>query len=59
MIKACQRQVRVAARGVFALDFGAVLGLAAARQLDVGLLAEVLPDIEPLVVAHYAPDEED
>lgn len=41
------------------LDFGAVLALGQAQGADVELLAEVLPEIEPLVLAAFQPDDED
>lgn len=57
---ACQRQVRVAPGGVYALDFGAILAFAAARGAGSPLLADALAEIEPLVLNHYrTTDEED
>ena len=35
----------------FALDFGAVMQVGAARGVDIGLLAEVLPEAERAIVA--------
>lgn len=40
--------------GVYALDFGAVLMLASAMGGLNPLLAEVLPEIEPIIVNAYA-----
>lgn len=44
---------------VFGLDFGAVMAVAAARGAPIDLLADILPDVEPAVVAHYQPQGED
>lgn len=41
---------------VYALDFGAVLLLAAAMDALNPLLVEALPEIEPIVVRAYARD---
>jgi len=43
--------------GVYALDFGAVLTFAQVLGAASPLLAETLPEIEPLVVAHYRPED--
>lgn len=48
--------MRAAAGGVYALDFGAVLLLAAAMDALNPLLVEALPEIEPIVVRAYARD---
>jgi hypothetical protein len=44
--------------GVYALDLGAILLLAEAMGALTPLLVEILPEIEPIVVAAYraAPD---
>lgn len=39
--------------GVYALDFGAILALAAAMDAANPLLIELLPEIEPIVVQAY------
>lgn len=56
MIRRSSGQVRAAAGGVYALDFGAVLMLADAMGALNPLLAEALPEIEPIVVRAYARD---
>ena len=40
--------------GVYAMDFGAVLMLASAMGALNPLLADVLPEIEPIIVNAYA-----
>jgi hypothetical protein len=42
--------------GPFALDFGSVFQFAAPLGADLALLAELLPDIEPLILNHYRPE---
>ncbi len=37
--------------GAYALDFGAVMAVAAARGVDAGLLADLLPDVETILIA--------
>lgn len=44
--------------GVYALDFGAILLLADAMGALSPLLVDVLPEIEPIVVAAYRRDTE-
>jgi hypothetical protein len=53
-IRRAAGQVRAAAGGVYALDFGAVLMLASAMGALNPLLVEALPEIEPIVVRAYA-----
>ncbi|HXF88139.1 MAG TPA: hypothetical protein VNK48_07300 [Xanthobacteraceae bacterium] len=53
-IRRAAGQVRVAAGGVYALDFGAMLLLAEAMGALNPLLVEALPEIEPIVVRAYA-----
>jgi hypothetical protein len=53
-IRRCSGQVRAAAGGVYALDFGAVLMLAHAMGALNPLLVEVLAEIEPIVVRAYS-----
>jgi len=43
-------QLRLAAFGVAGLDMGAALALGRARGVPEGLLADLLPEIEPIVV---------
>lgn len=58
MLAGCERQVRAGLSNVYGMDFPAVLALAEARGLrDRSLIAELLPDVERLVVAHYQPGE--
>lgn len=40
------------------LDFGAIIAVAAAQGVDVELLAECLPIIEPIVLVAHQADEE-
>lgn len=42
--------------GVYAIDFGAVLALAEAMDVASPLLADILPEIEPIIVAAYGRD---
>ena len=42
--------------GVYAIDFGAVFALAEAMDAASPLLADILPEIEPIVVAAYGRD---
>lgn len=58
MIRRSSGQVRAAAGGVYALDFGAVLLLAAAMDALNPLLVEALPEIEPIVVRAYARNDD-
>jgi hypothetical protein len=53
-IRRAAGQVRIAAGGVYALDFGAVLMLASAMGALNPLLVEALPEIEPIIVRAYA-----
>lgn len=41
---------KTVAEDVYGVDFGAVLGYAAAIGAPVGLIAEILPDIEAILV---------
>jgi hypothetical protein len=42
--------------GVYAIDFGAVLALAEAMDASSPLLTDILPEIEPIIVAAYGRD---
>lgn len=42
----------------FALDAGAIMAVAAALQVDLELLADVLPEAEAVIVRRYLPDDE-
>lgn len=64
----CGTQLRVAGRGgAFALDYGAILAVGAARKVDLTLLSDVLPAVEGEVIAALnadggepdAPEQED
>ncbi len=62
MISACGAQLRVAGLGSpFALDFGAVMTVGAARHVDLELLSEILPAAERAILAAHSrePMEED
>jgi hypothetical protein len=56
VIRRCAGQVRAVMGGVYAIDFGAVLALAQAMNASSPLLADVLPEIEPIIVAAYGRD---
>ncbi|MBY0307423.1 MAG: hypothetical protein K2Q09_01650 [Phycisphaerales bacterium] len=58
MIRRSAGQVRAVMGGVYALDFGAILLLADAMGALSPLLVDVLPEIEPIVVAAYRRDTE-
>jgi hypothetical protein len=45
--------------GVYGLDFGAILAFAQARGADPELIADLLPRIEPLIVARHGKDVDD
>lgn len=53
VIRRSAGQVRIAPGGVYALDFGAILALAAAMDALSPLLADVIPEIESIVVKAY------
>ena len=53
VIRRSAGQVRTAMGGVYALDYGAILMLASAMGALTPLLADVLPEIEPIVVNAY------
>jgi hypothetical protein len=63
VITSCGSQLRVGGLGrPFALDFGAVMTVGAARHVDTDLLADVLPDAERAILAAHldeAPDPEE
>ena len=50
VIEACRFQLRVGMAGPFALDMGAVLSMADHMQIQTPLLAEILPEIEAVLV---------
>jgi hypothetical protein len=56
VLKRAAGQVRAVNGGVYAVDFGAVLMLAAAMDALTPLLVELLPEIEPIIVRAYARD---
>lgn len=49
--------MRVGMAGAYGLDFSAVLALGAVRGADMGLLAEVLPAIEQVMLAALRGEE--
>ncbi|MEG9501362.1 MAG: hypothetical protein MIN69_05775 [Methylorubrum extorquens] len=53
MVERCGGQVRTHFGGVYGLDFTAILMMAAAMGAPGALLSEILPAIEPVVVAAY------
>jgi hypothetical protein len=56
VIRRSAGQVRAVMGGVYAIDFGAVLALAQAMNASSTLLADILPEIEPIVVTAYGRD---
>lgn len=56
VIRRSAGQVRAVMGGVYAIDFGAVLALAQAMNASSPLLADILPEIEPIIVAAYGRD---
>lgn len=50
MIEGCRFQLRVGMAGPFALDMGAILSVADHMQIRTPLLAEILPEIEAVLV---------
>jgi hypothetical protein len=59
VIKGAGLQLRVGACGPYALDFPAILEFARAWGADEGLVAELLPEIEPLILARHARPEDE
>ncbi len=53
VIRRCAGQVRAVMGGVYAIDFGAVFALAQAMDASSPLLADILPEIEPIIVNAY------
>ena len=56
MIQGCQNQVRAVDGGAYAWDFAAVLTFAALTGADVRQVAELLPDLEPMVIFAHSPE---
>ncbi|CAO4142150.1 DUF7697 family protein [Methylorubrum extorquens] len=52
-VERCGGQVRTHRGGVYGLDFTAVLLMAEAMGASTGLLAEILPMVEPIIVSAY------
>jgi hypothetical protein len=51
VISACRSQVRTAGTGaVVGLDYGAILMVAQARGADCAMVADLLPDIEGVIL---------
>ncbi len=53
VIERCGGQVRANLGGPYALDFTAILMMAAAMGAGTALLADVLPAIEPVILKAY------
>lgn len=53
VIQRCGGQIRIVGQRVFALDFGAVFALADAMGAHSALLADVLPEVEPIIVGAF------
>lgn len=51
--------MRAALGGPYALDYGAILMMAAAMGADTALLTEVLPSAEPVIVKAYRENADD
>lgn len=58
MIEASRFQVRATMAGAYGLDFAAVLAFAEALGAPVQLVAELLPEIEPLIVSSHQRKED-
>ena len=41
------------------LDFGAVMTMGTARKVDLALLADVLPTVEPIIIDNLSGDQPD
>tara|TARA_R110002124_G_scaffold173690_4_gene341329 strand:- start:22016 stop:22231 length:216 start_codon:yes stop_codon:yes gene_type:complete len=59
VIQGCRWQLRVGMNGPTGLDFGAVLAMAQARGIAPDLLADVLPDVEQVLVLAARGDADD
>lgn len=59
MIKGCRWQLRTGVSGAHGLDFGAVLATAQARGAASPLLAELLPEIEGVLIQCLRSPDED
>lgn len=62
-LKVCGGQVRVGGGGMapatpFALDYGAVMTFAAAREVDLSMVADVLPVVESAIIASFRTTDE-
>ncbi len=59
VIRRCGGQVRAALGGPYALDYGAILMMAAAMGADTALLTDALPSVEPIIVKAYRENADD
>lgn len=59
VIRRCSGQVRAGFGGPYALDYGAILMMAAAMGADTALLTDLLPSIEPVIVKAYRENADD
>ncbi|MEG8016800.1 DUF7697 family protein [Sphingomonas sp. LR55] len=60
VLTACDRQLRSGMMGApVGLDFGAIMTMGTARKVDLGLLADVLPVIEPIIIDNLSGQEPD
>jgi hypothetical protein len=57
VLRRCRGQVRAGLGGPFALDFVACLALAAAQGAPMDLFAEILPHVEPAIVAGWKEED--
>ncbi|MDR7232296.1 hypothetical protein J2X45_003402 [Caulobacter sp. BE264] len=53
-----ERQLRVGMSGPYALDFAAVLLSAQVLGLDLPLIAELLDELEPLIIYAWRPQDD-
>lgn len=58
MLSGCIRQLRAGLGGPYALDFGAVLAMGHAQHAQIDLLADVLPQVERILLDRVREDDE-
>lgn len=56
----CDRQLRAGGTGApFGLDFGAIMIVGGALGVDIALLADVMPAVEPFIIDNLSGQEPD